>query len=42
MNGIFPSKEGDGIEHVDFSYKEFKELLNKLSDTAFEEGQKSR
>lgn len=28
-NIIFPSKEGDGIEHVDASYKDFMEKLQE-------------
>lgn len=31
LNAIFPSKEDDGIEHVDMSYKEFVAKLKKLA-----------
>ncbi len=30
-NAIFPSKEDDGIEHVDFSYAEFMALIRRLA-----------
>lgn len=38
-NVLFKSKEEkNSIEHVDMGYKEFVELLDKLSETAFDEG----
>lgn len=30
-NAIFPSKENDGIEHIDMSYKDFMRLLKALA-----------
>lgn len=30
-DAIFPSKEDDGIEHVDFSYEEFMQKLDELA-----------
>lgn len=30
-NAIFPSKEDDGIEHVDMSYKDFMRKLQELA-----------
>lgn len=30
-NAVFPSKEGDGIEHVDMSYGEFMSLIDTLA-----------
>lgn len=30
-NAIFPSNEGDGVEHIDMSYKQF---IRKIEDLA--------
>lgn len=31
INGIFPSKGDNGIEHVDFTYKTFIKKLRELA-----------
>lgn len=33
LNALWPSKEDDGIEHVDMGYKEFVKKLKLLADT---------
>jgi hypothetical protein len=32
LNALFPSKEDDGIEHVDMPYAEFVQKINLLAD----------
>lgn len=31
LNVIFPSKESDGVEHIDMSYREFIKKLKQLA-----------
>lgn len=32
LNAVFPSKEDDGVEHIDMSYKMFIRKLRKLAE----------
>lgn len=40
-NDVFPSKEDDGIEHMDMSYKAFFERLEEVTMATYEAGRDS-
>jgi hypothetical protein len=40
-NMVFPSKEDDGVEHVDSSHEEFMQFFLESMDAAYDEGRES-